>query len=57
MMIQITPEGHELKNGFNFYPKNDKNSKGGRLRIEKFIIMFRWSVARQRMFWNPRWAL
>jgi hypothetical protein len=47
-MFYYTPEGAALKNGFNFYPKNDANSSGFRFKLKRVIFRFRYSTKLQK---------
>lgn len=42
-MFHITNECALLKNGFNFYSLKDKYNFGGKFRIHRYVIYFRYS--------------
>ena len=49
-MIHIRDESEPVKNGFNFYPLNSKNSAGVVLRVGKYALWLRYSKKRNKIF-------
>jgi hypothetical protein len=48
-MISVTPEGEDMKWGFNFYPLNDPRSAGFRFFIpNKYNLRVRYNKAAHR---------
>ena len=43
-MIKFTKEGEIPINGINFYPINDRNQRGFRIRIGRYVTYFRYSI-------------
>lgn len=49
-MIHIRDEGEPVKNGFNYYPLNSKNSVGVVLRVGKYALWLRYSKKKSKIF-------
>jgi hypothetical protein len=48
-MFYFTREGETPRNGFNFYHLSDTNNAGFKLRLGRFMFMFRWSKLMKRL--------
>lgn len=47
--MHFTEEGGVIRNGFNFYPPNDKSSLGFRLRCGSKMFWLRYSKVTKRL--------
>lgn len=47
-MIYTRGEGKVIRNGFNFYPKDDAASKGFIFKLFKLVVTYRYSTHLQQ---------